>query len=385
MKTPISDVDFLRCEGRSILNKNSQKVFLRGTNLGSWLLQEVWQSALEGVDSQWELVTTLEKRFGRERAATLIKTFEDNFITEYDLDYLESLGFTCLRLPFWYRNLYNDDEMTVKEGLPNFERLDFIVSECQKRGMYVIIDMHGVPGFQSIAHHCCRTNHCELYDENERGEHFRQLGVRLWREIAEHYKGNPTVAAFDLMNEPMCDYKGEQKVNKKYWDVYNLFYKAVREVDPDRIITLEAIWTPNDMPDPSVYGWENVIYQYHLYDSCNLDYSSFVPRERLKRFNVPVLIGEFSPCRGTASWEHILKVFNRAEYHWLSWTYKGYCRSGSSEWFMLGRNEEDLIVDINTAEYDEILTKWSAPMRSENGFVQMNDNKLLGKYASMKG
>ena len=35
--------------------------------------------------------------------------YEDNFITEYDLDNIKSLGFNCVRVPFWFRNFYYDD------------------------------------------------------------------------------------------------------------------------------------------------------------------------------------------------------------------------------------------------------------------------------------
>ena len=201
-------LSMLHCDGERIINADGKQIFLRGTNLGGWLLDELWMGFFKGGEAQWDIVTALENRFGKQEADRLIKIREDNYITEYDLDYLQKLGFTCVRVPFWYRNFQTDDNGTWKRkenGEIVFSRLDWVVEVCEKRGMYVILDMHGVPGHQSIAHHSCRVNHCKLYDETQEGARFRSLACELWREIARHFAGNGTVAAYDLMNEPMCD------------------------------------------------------------------------------------------------------------------------------------------------------------------------------------
>lgn len=386
MNRELNNGDFLHCSGRLLLNERGEEIHLRGTNLGGWLLQEEWMSSFTGADSQHALLTELKSRFGDDRAYALIKRFEDNFITEYDLDFLKNAGFNCLRVPFWYGNFQSDDNgthFTDENGEKDFSRLKWVVAQCKKRGMYVILDMHGVPGHQSIAHHSCRTNHCRLYDKTEEGEFFRSLAVSLWRDIAGLFKDEPAVAAYDLMNEPMCEYSTFEKKNKVYREVYDLLYKAVREIDKKHIITLEAIWTPLDITSPKAYGWENVMYQYHTYMNSNFLFSCFVPLEKSRRFNVPVLIGEFSQCHGKVDLEHILKTFNKAGYNWCSWTYKGHSKWGDrSDWFIKGTNGKNReLLDIRTASYEEIYDAWGDKMRTENGFVGMNDIDLLGKYA----
>lgn len=389
MNRAIGNGDFLHCDGKYILNEKNEEVLLRGTNLGGWLLQEQWMASYDGVSAQWDIVTELESRFGKEKARALINRFEDNFITEYDLDILKDAGFSCLRVPFWYRNFQSDDNGTYyldENGEKDFSRLKWIVEQCKKRGMYVILDMHGVPGHQSIAHHCCRERHCRLYDDTKEGENFRNIAAKLWRDIASVFKDEPAVAAYDLMNEPMCEYKTLEKNNKKYREVYDLLYKAVREVDKKHIITLEAIWTPLDITKPKAYGWENVMYQYHTYLPYNALYTGFVLLEKARAFNVPVIVGEFSQCRGNPSLEHILKTYNKAHYNWCSWTYKGHSRfSDMSNWFIKGTNVKNRkLLNLKTATYDGIYDAWGDKMRTENGFFDMNDIKLLGKYARMK-
>jgi endoglucanase len=61
--------------------------------------------------------------------------------------------------------------------------------------------------------------------------------TKIWQEVAKHFKNNPAVAAYDLINEPEDAPDGD-----KLWDVYNHFYEAVRKIDPDHIVTLEAFW-----------------------------------------------------------------------------------------------------------------------------------------------
>ena len=94
-----------------------------------------------------------------------------------------------------------------------------------------------------------------------------------------------------------------------------------------------------------------------------------------------MLVGEFSPCRGTASWEYILKLFNEYSFNWLTWTYKGHCPEGhSSQWFMMGSDDPDLVVDINHDSAAEIERKWSS-LRTEKCCKPMNDHALLSAYA----
>lgn len=375
----LSEKDFLHCEGRNIVNKDGEKVLLRGTNLGGWLLTEAWMSPIRGFSAQWDIDTTLENRFGKKEAERLLNLYQDNFITESDLDFLKNMGFNCLRVPFWYRNLQTDDNGTFKrnpDGSVNFGKLDWVVEECSKRNMYVILDMHGVPGFQSIAHHSCRENHCELYGKTESGERFRKLAAQLWSAIAEHFKNNPAVAGYDLMNEPMCDWKGRQKKNGEYHAVYDILYSAVRKADSRHIVFLEGIWTPFDMPRPGK-RWKNCVYEYHLYLPSDLTFALFPYAEKLRGFNNPVYIGEFSPCRGTASWEKVLGVFKKHSYNYTTWTYKGHSDGDKSDWFIFASSGHGFDLDINNASAEEIEKRWGEELRTGNSFALQNTGEQL--------
>lgn len=95
----------------------------------------------------------------------------------------------------------------------------------------------------------------------------------MWEAIAARYNGNEWVAGYDLLNEPGGALGTEQ------FEVYDRIYKAVRAIDQDHIIQIQAIWEPTHLPAPTLYGWENVVYQYHFYgwdDINNLEYQKLL-------------------------------------------------------------------------------------------------------------
>lgn len=225
-----TDEDFLTAKGMKLYNRRGEEVLLKGVNLGSWLIWEDWLSPYDGVEpnengqtDHMQVLDKLTERFGEEKAYELMNTYMDNWITEYDLDEIKSLGFNAVRVPFWFRNFYYDDngrKILDKNGNWDFSRLDWVVEECSERGIYVVLDMHGAVGFQSDAPHNGKAGGCGLYEKTEQGERYRELTDELWTAIASRFKGNPAVAMYDLLNEPTCDVpctevekKNQQRIN----------------------------------------------------------------------------------------------------------------------------------------------------------------------------
>lgn len=368
---------FLKTCGTLIVDENSHPVSLRGTNLGGWLIWEQWMCPFMGADDACGVIEKLTRRFGEEKAELLINTYYDSFISEDDFDRIKALGFNCVRLPFWYRNIE-----TETEGVYDFSRLDYAVDMCAKRGIYVILDCHGLPGFQSIAHHCGKTGDCRLYDRTEEGERFRLRSVKLWQAVAEHYKDNSAVAAYDLMNEPMCDFN-ELQDDEAMHGVYDLLYKAVRETDGRHIIIMEAIWDFTHLPDPAKKGWQNVMYELHSYDPTNNAYKNIIRNAKKKHYLVPVYEGEFHPSSPEAEWPYILKLFNDSNVSWTTWTYKGYCSWGESDWFIYGTNDPSLCADLDSDSFDEILRKWGDALDTSN-FSETAPAETFRQFALQK-
>lgn len=370
---PLTDADFLSVEESRLVNRNGETVRLRGVNLGGWLIQENWMCPIEGADGEWANLDTIEilesRGFTDEQIQTLFNTYQENWITEYDLDIIAGTSCNVVRVPFWYRNFMLDTEGTwISENLdenPGFQRLDWLIEECGERGIYVILDMHGAPGGQSLNHCCGTLGENRLYTD----ETCQQTMETLWRTIAARYKGNPTVAAYDVMNEPQNN--GGFEEHPKYmdswdpatWATYNAVYArmvaAIREVDPDHVISLEGIWRVENLPDPADYGWTNMLYQVHLYDET--DAFRNIARQTLRtvsKWKVAGYVGEFSNVDGIAICEEL-------GLNWTTWSYKG----GTGDWgnwfWIWGRPRA---VDPANDTYEEILEKWGEPLRSEGTF-----------------
>lgn len=362
--------DMLKTNGKKIVNQNGDTISLKGVNLGGWLIHEEWFCPVNSIDN----ITTLDvltERFGQDKAYDLINQYEDNWITSNDLDSIKNMGFNCVRVPFWYRNFYYDDKGTkicAENGDWDFSRLDWIIEECSKRELYVILDLHGTPGYQSNAQHSGKANSCGLFKIGKTAEAYRKITVELWAAIAERYKDEPAVAMYDLLNEPMCDVASYiEKNNLATISMYNRLYDAVRETDNNHIITMEGIWRLYNLPAPYLAGWKNVIYQLHLYNKSNFEFKLMMFTSKLYPYNVPIYIGEFKPL-GSATWDSVLQGFEKSSYSWTIWTYKGYGDGATTnDWYLYGSKDGSQKVDIYNDSYETIMEKWGGCLNTDSG------------------
>ena len=369
---PLTDGDYLSVSGRNLVNRRGETVTLRGVNLGGWLIWEDWLCPYEEATDNYDVLTTLENRFGREKAYGLMHLYEDNFITEADFDRIAGMGFNCVRVPFWFRNFYYDDNGTKilnAAGEWDFSRLDWVVEQCGKRGLYVILDLHGAVGYQSDSPHSGKGLSCGLYEDTPQGERYRELTDELWTAIASRFAGNPAVAMYDLLNEPMCDVDATEIDRRvKNEGIYARLYETVRAADPDHVITLECIWTAAALPHKWVHGWTNVVYQVHFYQNSNFIFNLFVLLTRFYYFDVPLMMGEFYPHKST-TWENCFRFMERCHYNWLIWTYKATGHGmWSSDWCLYGSRDGFWRAKIQTGTYEEIAEVFGARQRTENGF-----------------
>ena len=365
----------LHTQGEKIVDSSGKEVVLRGTNFGGWGIMEDWFCPYTNPAGLDPVYQTLVTRFGAEKTHELFKLYRSNWITETDYKNVAELGMNVIRLPIWYRNFQSDDNGTWyrdESGNIDFSELDEAVGLCKKYGLYLIIDLHGLPGYQNDYDHCGKSKSMSLFDNTEKGERYRQVVIEFWTELAKHYSGETTVAMYDLMNEPLgTNITRDSSYQQTFWDLSNDIYKAVRAVDPDTIISMEAIWDPSAIPSPEVYGWENIVYQEHLYDITNFTIQRKMNEIKNARYNSPFYIGEFYP-RGLTTFGYLFSIFNDRGISWTTWTYKGAGQDADkSPWFLYGSSEIEKI-DPENDSYEKLCEKFGEVLRTDGGKFSKN-------------
>ena len=372
----LTSADFLKTNGTSIRKNygNGEKVYLRGTNAGGWLVQENWMNPTNAPD-QRTMMDTLANRFGTSTRDSLVAAYEDNYWTTQDFDNCAAMGMSVIRLPFTYMNLC-DDNGNLKSNA--WRRLDWFVSNCSSRGMYVILDMHGAFGSQNGMDHSGEVNDGKQLYYNQGN---KNKTLNLWAKIAEHFKGNPAVAAYDILNEPGIKAAATYSL---HWDFYNEIYKTIRSKDSNHIIIMESCWDADNLPRPSAYGWTNVAYEYHYYpwnyisnSSGQASYTAGKVRDIANHnYGVPTFVGEFTCFDQEDAWRNTMSTYNQQGWHWTTWSYKV---TGNSSWGIYNHNPEK--VDIYNDSADTIKNKWSA-VGTANGWKNDKIYNLVKPYLS---
>jgi endoglucanase len=169
--------------------------------------------------------------------------------TPESLDYYRDKGLTLIRLPFRWERLqpkaYGDLNGAERR------RLDTVVMAAHQRGMQVILAPFGSARYYGAV----------IGSSSAPTDAFADF----WRRLAAHYRDNPGVWAYGLMNEPY-DTEG-------HWpDAAQAAVSAIRDVDAERLILVPGdhwsdahLWMENnadlDVHDPV----GNLMYEAHVY------------------------------------------------------------------------------------------------------------------------
>lgn len=101
-------------------------------------------------------------------------------------DYFKSKGMTVIRLPFRWERL----QPVLMQPLEAEElsRLDFVVKLARERGMTLLLDVHNYARYRGHLIGAPEVPNAAFAD--------------LWRRLAEHYRNEPAIFAYGIMNEP---------------------------------------------------------------------------------------------------------------------------------------------------------------------------------------
>ncbi|WP_235425596.1 cellulase family glycosylhydrolase [Cellvibrio mixtus] len=360
----------LKTDGTKWVKSNGDQVCLKGTNLGNWLVQEFWMMGQggNGVHDQCTLEAKLTERFGYSEKERLIKLFRDNWIKERDFDQLKAFGFNVIRLPILW-SVIEDEKNPRTLRADAWHYIDWTIAEAKKRGMYVILDLHGALGSQTPNDHTGCSGQNQYWTNSE----YQDRTKWLWEQIATKYKDEPAVAAYDPLNEPWGSTAEDMAVR------VNELYDTIRKIDDKHIIILHSHYGSIDVyGDPATTGKTNVAFQLHPYpglfgdrpgDShfdvhrdwlkCGNDGKGGVCdwNKRLTALKTPMLMGEFQPWQGAGAGVDDLggkigaatyDIF--ASYGWAStsWSYKLVTVAGGQGKGTWGMVTNEINTDLDT-------------------------------------
>ena len=353
-------MDFLHIHGGCITDESGHPVRLRGTCVGGWMNMEDFINGYPGTESG--IRAALAHVMGEDMSAYFFDCMADNFFTEEDVRLISATGANCVRLALSYRH-FEEDRAPLQYLERGFARLDAALEWCERHGVYVILDMHCVAGWQNSHWHCDNNRGASVF---WRHPHFQERLSALWQEFARRYSKRAVVAAYGLMNEPSCgNPDGEHGFDfyrnyRSDWPLFNrvchYLVSAIRQVDPDHIIMLEGDMYSRRFSglDPD-YG-NHILLSNHHYIAPGFgpgEYPGYYSAGDTKVYwdrqyicknlmeqegwvfaqenGLPLLVSEFGaqyhgPQNETG---HRLQtmadqtdVYNQYGLHWTSWTYK---------------------------------------------------------------
>ncbi|MFB9841963.1 glycoside hydrolase family 5 protein [Mucilaginibacter ginsenosidivorans] len=308
---------FITVKGKDVIGPDGKPFIMRGTNLGNWLIPEGYMFKFDKTNSPRLINEAITELIGPGEAKKFWEKYLHNYITEGDIHYLKSIGVNSIRIPFNYRLFTSEDYLGANDPNRGFELIDPVISWCKKEGIYVILDMHAAPGGQTGDNIDDGYGYPFLF----KSEASQKQCAEIWARIAGHYKNEPIIIGYDLLNEPIATYFDAGDFNPSLEPVYKLITAAIRTVDKNHIVILGgAQWDSNFKPFGPPFD-AKLIYQFHKYwtdptKAVIQDYIDF-----RDKYNVPIYCGETGENKD--EWVKQFKdVLEQNNIGWHYWPYK---------------------------------------------------------------
>ncbi len=311
-------------EGTLIVDGQGKPIKLRGVLLEGWLM---WNGTLwgAGFTSESTISKKLQELVGVDEANRFRENIYTNFITEKDIRLISEMGFNVVRVPFNH-TILEDDARPYQYKESGWDRLDLLLSWCERHRVYVVLDLHSAPGGQSSIF-VNDPDGSDFYNSEDK----IKRTVALWKSIASRYRGRKIIAGYDLLNEPQLPWFAPAE---KLVDIYVRITRGIREVDTEHMIILSGAGTSsNDLSMFKKVVDSNQAIAFHTYNLFGSDIDRDAHRQYAqiaKELNVPIWNGEIGAH--TAEWvEAVIKMFEDPEYKvsgWIFWPWKRVSEAG---------------------------------------------------------
>ncbi len=307
---------FFSVKGNKIVSPEGEAIFLKGINLGNWLVPEGYMFKFDKATSGRLINSVFSELLGPDEAMKFWSKFRENYITYDDIKYIKSLGMNSIRLPFDFR-LFTPEEYPEVWLDTGFKIFDKIISWCKKENIYLILDMHCTPGGQTGDNIDNSWGYPYLFESVKSQNRL----IEIWRKIAERYKDESVIIGYDFMNEPIATYFDADKLNPYLEPLYIKITNEVRKVDKNHIIFPGgAQWNTNF----NIFGQpfdDKLVYNFHKYwcDTTQENIQEYL--DFRDKYNVPLWMSESgeNTDEWVAGWRRMME---KNDISWCFWPYK---------------------------------------------------------------
>lgn len=312
---------FVRVEGSRFVRPDGSTLHIKGTNLGNWLVPEgyMWQLEDGVTASPREIETLVALLLGPDRSAAFWRDYRARYITEADIRFLAATGLNTLRVPLHYKFFTTDDG----EG---FALLDRLAGWCRDAGLSLILGLHCAPGGQTGTNIDDSLGYPWLFESPSAQEQFLQV----WRRIAHHYRDEPVILGYDLLNEPLPHFKGWEHLQPKLDPLLRRALAEVRAVDPHHIVFFTGSHWGSDFSVLGAPPAPNLAYTFHKYWQPAKQSSIQPYLDFRTQHNVPLWLGESGENKD--AW--IAQFRTLLDQHDIGWTFWPYKKMGSAVGFV---------------------------------------------------
>jgi hypothetical protein len=268
---------FLRAKDGQIVGETGQPVLLRGVGLGGWMLQEGYMLEVPGEGTQHSIEARISDLIGEEKMRAFQQAWRDNHVTKADIDAMAAWGFNSVRLPMHYALFtapIEDEPIAGKQTWreEGFQRTDALLSWVKANGMYLVLDLHAAPGGQGNDNNIADRDPSKpsLWDDPANQDKM----VALWEKLAERYKDEPAIAAYDIINEPNWGFADRndkhgcnETGNAPLRALLERTTRAIRAIDKRHMIVIEGnCWGNNYRGVLDAGLWDdNLVLSFHKY------------------------------------------------------------------------------------------------------------------------
>jgi aryl-phospho-beta-D-glucosidase BglC (GH1 family) len=322
----------LRAKGQQLVNKNGQRVLLRGIGLGGWMLQEPYMLQLSGVAStQHDIRKKIHELVGEKNTEKFYNAWLSNHCTKADIDSLAAWGFNSVRLPMHY-NLFTlpvqqepvkGKNTWLKKG---FELTDSLLAWCTANKIYLFLDLHAAPGGQGNDN--AISDRDTLLPSLWQSEMNQQKTVALWERLARRYSNEQWIGGYDLVNEPNWGFKNvadkngcAEEGNAPLLTLFKTITAAIRRVDKNHLVIIEGNCWGNNYNGMLPLFDDNMAISFHKYWNYTDQNSIQKFIDYREKYNIPVWMGESG--ENSNSWfTDAISLLEKNNIGWAWWPLK---------------------------------------------------------------